>query len=288
VVGGGPAGLEAARLAAVRGHRVTLFEAAGELGGQVVLAAKATWRRDLSGIVRWRAGEMDRLGVTVHLNRYAEADDVGAEATDIVIIATGGVPEVGHFDGKELATTIWDILSGQVSPGPQVLVHDESGGHPSLSCAQFIAARGGKVEIATPDRVLGLEMAETNYGAHMTELYKAGVTITPDVRLQRVSRRGNRLLAELANTYSGATISREVDQVVGDYGTLPNISLYEQLKPLSRNLGELDLTALAAGQPQTIDGNPSGAFHLYRIGVAWACRNIHAAMLDAMRVCKDL
>src|SRR6185295_10804366 len=108
--------------------------------------------------------------------------------------------------------------------------------------------------------VLGLEMAETNYGAHMTELYKAGVTITPDVRLQRVSRRGNRLLAELANTYSGATMSREIDQVVGDYGTLPNISLYEQLKPLSRNLGELDLTALAAGQPQTIDSNPSGAF----------------------------
>ena len=76
--------------------------------------------------------------------------------------------------------------------------------------------------------------------------------------------------------------------VIGDYGTAPNTSLYEELKGLSRNLGEVDLDELAAGRPQTIDRNPAGAFFLYRIGDAWAGRNIHAAMLDAMRVCKDL
>jgi hypothetical protein len=68
---------------------------------------------------------------------------------------------------------------------------------------------------------------------------------------------------------------------------VPNTSLYDELKALSRNLGELDLDALAAGQAQAIDSNPNGAFFLYRIGDAWAGRNIHAAMLDAMRVCKD-
>ena len=122
----------------------------------------------------------------------------------------------------------------------------------------------------------------------MTELYKAQVTISPDMRLVRLSRTGNRLAAELRNTYSGAKSVCEVDQVIGDYGTLPNTSLYEELKPFSRNLGELDLQALAAARRQTIDRNPSGTFFLYRIGDAWTGRNIHAAMLDAMRVCQDL
>jgi 2,4-dienoyl-CoA reductase-like NADH-dependent reductase (Old Yellow Enzyme family) len=287
IAGGGPAGLEAARVCAARGHEVRLFEAAGELGGQVVLAAKATWRSGLAGIVRWLADELDRLGVMVYLNRLAEAGDLLEAEPDTIIIATGGLPEVGHFAGRELATSIWDVLSGQAAPGPSVLIHDESGNHAPLSCAQFLAARGSRVEIATPDKVLGLEMSDTNYGAHMTELYRAGVSITPDMRLTGVSRNGNRLAAELRNTYSDARVTREVDQVIGDYGTTPNTSLYEELKYLSRNLGELDLDALAAGLPQTIDRNPSAAFFLYRIGDAWAGRNIHAAMLDAMRVCKN-
>ena len=288
VVGGGPAGLEAARVSAMRGHKVTLFEAAGELGGQIVLAAKATWRRDLSGIARWLAGEVERLAVRVHLNRLAEASDVVAIAPDVVVIATGGLPEVGHFAGRELATTIWDVLSGQVEPGSCVLLHDESSGHAPLSCAHYLARRGSKVEIATPDKVVGLEMSDTNYGAHMTELYKAGVVITPDMRLIAIAQSGNRLLAELQNTYSGTRATREVDQVVADYGTVPNSSLYAELKPGSRNLGELDLAALAQSLPQSIDRSPTAGFFLYRIGDAWASRNIHAAMLDAMRVCKDL
>jgi hypothetical protein len=267
---------------------VTLYEAAGELGGQIVLASKATWRRGLSGIARWLADEMARLGVAVHLNHLAEAETLLALEPDVVVIATGGLPEVGHFAGRELATTVWDVLAGQAEPGRSVLIHDETGGHAALSCAQYLSAHGSSVEIATPDKVLGLEMSDTNYGAHMSELYKAGVIVSPDMRLVGISRRGNRLTAELKNTYSGASLRREVDQVIGDYGTAPNDSLYEELKPLSRNLGELDLDALAAAKPQTLDSNPSGKFFLYRIGDAWAGRNIHAAMLDAMRLCKDL
>ncbi len=288
VVGGGPAGLEAARVAAARGHSVTLFEAANELGGQIVLAGKATWRRDLSGIARWLADEITRLGVTIHLNRLAEAADVLADDPDVVIIATGGVPEVGYFAGREHAITIWDVLSGAVEPGARVLIHDESGSHSPLSCAQFLAAKGAEVEIVTPDKSLGLEMGDTNLGAHMSELYKAGTVVTPDTRLVDLARSGNRLTAVIENTYSGRRQERVVDQVVGDYGTRPNTELYDELKPLSRNLGELDLKALAAAAPQTLENNSQGRFHLYRIGDAWAGRNIHAAMFDAMRVCKDL
>ena len=288
VAGGGPGGLEAARVAASRGHSVVLFEAAAELGGQIVLAAKATWRRDMIGIVRWLADEMDRLAVDVKLNRLAQAADVLAEKPDVVIVATGGLPEVGHFAGRELATTIWDVLTSDVQGGRSALVFDQSGNHAPLSCAQYLASKGLTVEIVTPDRSLGLEMSDTNLGAHMAEVYKSGTTVTPDTRLDEVRREGNRLKAVLTNTYSDTRSDRAVDMVVGDYGTVPNSALYDELKPLSRNLGESDLKALAAAKPQSIDCNSDGEFFLHRIGDAWAARNIHAAMLDAMRLCKDL
>jgi NADPH-dependent 2,4-dienoyl-CoA reductase/sulfur reductase-like enzyme len=288
VVGAGPGGLEAARVSASRGHRVTLFEAGNEPGGQIVLASKGTWRRDLLGIARWLSQAMDRLGVDVRLNALADRDDVTRERPDVVIIATGGLPHVGHFAGGELANTVWDVLAGQCEPGGDALVFDESGGHAPLSCAEFLAAKGARVELVTPDRAPGLEMSDTNLGAHMSELYKGGTVITPDARLIEIIRDGNKLRAVIENTYSNARSERIVDQVIGDYGTVPNADLYESLKPMSRNLGEIDLKALAAAKPQAVDVNPDGAFFLYRIGDAWACRNIHAAMLDAMRVCKDL
>ena len=70
--------MEAARVLALRGHRVTLFEAGQRLGGQILLAAKAAWRKDMIGIADWLAAEVKRLGVTIRLNHFAEADDVTA------------------------------------------------------------------------------------------------------------------------------------------------------------------------------------------------------------------
>jgi dimethylglycine catabolism A len=288
VVGGGPGGLEAARVSARRGHRVVLLEAAGELGGQVLLAARAPWRREIVGFVRWLGEELERLGVKVRLNRLAEAMDVLAENPDVVVLATGGLPNVGHFAGSELATTSWDVLAGTVELGKDVLVYDENGGAAALSCAEFAAAQGAKVTIATPDRALGVELGGTNLGAHMNELYRNGVTIRPDTRLQAVRRASNRLVAVVSNTYREDKEELEFDQIIGDNATLPNDELYHALKPLSRNLGELDLVAMTQAEPQRIVANPEAKFALYRIGDAWAARNIHAATLDAMRVCINL
>ena len=288
VVGGGPGGLEAARVAAARGHSVVLFEAGTALGGQLNLASKGTWRRDLSGIVDWLAGQVETLGVEVRLNTLADAADVMAEEPDVVVIATGGLPVVGHFEGAELATTMWDLLAGQVEPGNELLIIDEAGGHGALSCAQFAAAQGSAVEMVTPDRAHGLEVGMVNLGAHMGEIYRLGVTLTVDRQLTAVRASGNKLVAVLENTYHEIIEERVVDQVVGDYGTVPNEDLYMALKLRSRNLGEMDLDALADYGPQAIDSNPDGGFFLYRIGDAWASRNVHAAMFDAMRVCKDL
>jgi len=288
VVGGGPGGLEAARVAARRGHEVVLFEAQDELGGQVLLASRATWRRELLGFVRWLGEELPRLGVEIRVNRLAEAEDVLAESPDVVIVATGGLPNPGQYAGSELATTSWDLLAGAVEPGKDVLVYDENGGAAGMSCAEVAALRGAKVTIATPDRALGVELGGTNLGAHMSELYRHGVAIRPDTRLTGLRRAANRLVAILSNTYREDAEELEFDQVIGDVATLPNDDLYRRLKPLSRNLGEIDLAAMAEAKPQQIVTNPAGAFALYRIGDAWAARNIHAATLDAMRLCVNL
>ncbi|QKC92119.1 FAD-dependent oxidoreductase [Mesorhizobium sp. NZP2234] len=288
VVGGGPAGMEAARVNARRGHEVVLMEAAGELGGQLLLAARATWRRDLAGVTTWLARQMDVLKVDVRLNTYAEADEVLGEKPDAVIIATGGLPNVGRFVGSELAASVWDVLSGQKAVGGDVLLVDENGTASAASCAEFAAAQGARVRIITPDREFGREIGGTNLGAHMSELYKRDVRIETDTRLLSLRRQGNKVIAVTQNTYSDKTRELELDHVIGDNGTLPNDDVYTTLKPLSRNLGEVDLRALADARPQTILTNPDGQFSLYKVGDAWACRNLHAAMLDAARISHPL
>ena len=274
VVGGGCGGLEAARVSAKRSHEVILFEATGALGGQVLLAARAKWRRERGGIAHWLAERIERLGVDIRLNAVAEAGDVTAEGPDVVIVATGGLPNVGFFDGAEHVTTAWDVLGGHAEAGGRVLVCDENGSHHGPSCAEHLASRGVRVEIATPDRALCNEMAETNQGAHLNELYRHGVRIRPDTRLVGVRREGSHLVAVLANMFTGEREQREGDQVIGDCDTLPNDGLYFELKPGSTNLGEVDLQAMADARPQDLCTNPDGAYRLFRVGDAWASRFI--------------
>ena len=111
---------------------------------------------------------------------------------------------------------------------------------------------------------------------------------TVDRRLRKIYRDGNRLIAVLKNEYSGAEEERTVDQIVAEHGTLARDGLYHDLVAQSRNLGEVDLEAMAAGRFAPVENNPQGRFWLFRIGDAVASRNIHAAMFDAMRICKDL
>ena len=290
VVGGGPAGLEAARVSASRGHEVVLFEAGGALGGQILLAAKATWRRDLIGITDWLAGELEHLGVTVHLNRYAESADVLAEAPDIVVVATGGVPDSDCVEGGALCVSVWDILSGQAQPGQSVLVFDDNGQHQGPSCADFLAEQGAEVELVTPDRMACQEMGGLNWPVYLEHFYDKGVAMTPDRRLVRVERQGNKLRAVLANVFTDREEERAVDQIVVEHGTLPMDEVYRDLKGRARNAGVTDTDALVAARPQPElleEPSEDGGFLLYRVGDAVASRNIHAAIYDSLRLCKD-
>ena len=287
VVGAGPAGLEAARVSALRGHEVVVFEAAAKPGGQVVLAAKATWRKDLLDIVGWLQVEVEHLGVALHLNRYVEAEDVLAERPDIVVVATGGVPNLEWVEGAEHVVSVWDVLGGQVEPGAEVLVFDDHGDHQAPSAADFLAARGSAVELVTPDRMSAHEIGATNFPVYLESFYSKGVRLTPDHRLRRVEREENRLRAVIRNEYSDMEEERQVDQVVVEHGTLPAAELFHDLAPKARNEGELDIAALIAGHPQEIASNADGKFMLFRVGDAVASRNIHAAIYDSLRLCKE-
>ncbi len=285
VVGAGPAGLEAARVCGERGHDVVVFEAATKPGGQVLLAAEAGWRKDIVGIVDWRASELERLGADVRVNTFAEADDVIAETPDLVIIATGGVPNLSWLPGHDHVTTCWDILSGAVAPGEDILVVDGTGRHAALSAADFCQRHGAQVRFVTIDETLAAEQA---YSERVIWRKWARETQTPvhfGEQLKSVRSDGNRLVATMQSELTGELTELAADQIVFDYGTTPAADVFFDLQARSRNDGQTHLETLVAGQPQAAPNETSG-FELHRIGDAVSSRNIHSAVLDALRLCQ--
>lgn len=289
VVGAGPGGLEAARVAAARGHAVTVLEAADRAGGQVRLTALQPRRREMISIVDWRMAQCEAAGVRFRFNTYAEADTVLETRPDVVIVATGGLPHVDVLsEGNDLAVSSWDILSGDVRPGRNVLIFDDAGDHAALQAADVISESGATVEIVTPDRTFAPEIMGMNLVPYMRRLQGRRTTFTVTWRLVGLSRAGNGLRAVLGSDYGDAVQERLVDQVVVNHGTRPLDELYFELKPLSSNLGEVDYEALIGGRAQQLVRNPEGAFQLFRIGDAVSSRNTHAAIYDALRLAKDL
>lgn len=289
IVGAGPAGLEAARVAGERGHDVVVFEAADAAGGQIRLTARSARRQEMIGIVDWRVAQCERLGVAMRYNTWADRDTVMAEQPDVVIIATGGMPHTEVLSaGNELVVSAWDIISGDAKPGTNVLIYDDAGDHAGLQAAEFIAKTGARVEIMTPDRAFAPEVMAMNLVPYMRSLQKLDTTFTVTFKLNEVKRDGNQLLAVIGSDYGGVRKERHFDQIVVNHGTIPLDELYFELKPDSRNLGVMSHEELIEGRPQSGAANPEGAFQLFRIGDAVAARNTHAAIYDGLRLAKDL
>jgi 2,4-dienoyl-CoA reductase-like NADH-dependent reductase (Old Yellow Enzyme family) len=287
IVGAGPAGLEAARVSALRGHHVTVFEATDRPGGQVAIAAKVSRRKELIGITDWLHAEAELAGARFRFNTYAEAADILAEQPDIVIIATGGTPNTAPFrEGADLATSTWDMLSGQVAVSDDVILYDDESGHEALSTAEYLAAKGVKFEIVTPERAIGVEVGGLNYPAYYKAFYQAGVRMTPNLRMTGIRKDGNQLVATLLNPYDKSMNERRAQQIIVAHGNLPADAVYFDLKEQSRNRGEIDIDAFIDGRPQALATNPAGSFQLFRIGDAVSARNIHAAIYDGLRLCK--
>jgi len=291
IVGAGPAGLEAARVAAERGHNVVVFEAQPDPGGQVRLTAQSPRRREMISIIDWRMAQCAARDVEFHFNTWAEADDVINQNPDVVIIATGGMPNTELLEsGKDTphVTTSWDIIAGDVKPAQSILIYDESGDHAALQAAEVAANAGAKIEIMTPDRTFSAGVMAMNLVPYMRSLQDKDTTFTVARRLLGVELRGNKLEAQIGTDYSDHSDIQEYDQVVVNYGTLPLDELYFDLKNLSSNGGAVDHDALVNGHPQNIVKNTDSQFQLFRIGDAVSARNTHAAIYDALRLLKDI
>jgi N,N-dimethylglycine/sarcosine dehydrogenase len=229
VVGGGPGGLEAARMAALRGHEVILFEKSARLGGQVPIAARAPGRTSLGGITRWLELQARKQGVDVRLNSEATAESVLAVTPDAVVIATGGRPyrpDLPGFDAPNVLTS-WAVLDGAAETGTSVLIVDEDGGEAATAVADFLIDRGCRIEIVTPLRHVGASLGDTTFPIVYQRLCGAGVVMTPNVRpLAYDDRR-----VTLQNCYSKTEENREgVDTVVLATGNRSVDHLYHALQ----------------------------------------------------------
>ncbi len=289
VVGAGPAGLEAARVLAERGHHVEVLEASSRAGGQVNLLTRNPRRKEMVGIVDWRLAELDRLGVSIHYDTYAGVDDVLGLDPDLVVIATGGIAQSPELEaGDDLVTSSWDILAGSVKPEGPVLLYDDNGGHPGMSAAEVIANAGVELEVVSPERFFAPEMGGMNHVPYAKTFAERNVRVTINTKLVGVRRDGNALLATLGSDFSDVRVERRVAQVVVEHGTMANADLYLDLKPRSRNRGAVDYAALIARREPLPLKDEAASFDLLRIGDAVESRNIHAAVYDALRYCSLL
>jgi NADPH-dependent 2,4-dienoyl-CoA reductase/sulfur reductase-like enzyme len=289
VVGAGPGGVEAARIAAERGHETVVFEAASEAGGQLRLAAHSQRRREMISTIDWRMAQCAKHDVRFQFNTWAEAEGVFAENPDVVVIATGGLPDAGALDAdNDFTVTTWDIISGDVKPAANVLIYDDAGDHPALQAAEVTAASGASVEIMTPHRMIAPEVMGINLVPYMRSLQDKDVLMTVGRRLKSVEPKDNQLYATIGTDYSDYHSVAAYDQIVVNHGILPLDGLYFDLKPFSSNLGEMDYDAFINVKPQAVIRNASGAFQLFRIGDAVLSRDTHASIYDALRLLKDI
>lgn len=202
VVGGGPAGLEAARVAAARGHSVTLFEKSDKLGGQTLIAKQAPGRQDFDGATRWSGIQCRKLGVEIRLNTAATVEGIIAERPDVVLVATGAIARPPAFDGLDghQVVSAWDVLQNQApSLGKILLVIDEEYGHQGPTTAEFLIDRGHEVDLITSQETIGNFLGATTRPPLLRRLFTKHVQIFNHLEAQ--SLRSGCLIAR--NIWSG-------------------------------------------------------------------------------------
>lgn len=205
VVGGGPAGLWAAKMAGRRGHEVTLFDRNDSLGGQVRTAMKGAGRDEFGVITRNEKEQVEKAGVKVQLDTAVTAEQVLAAAPDAVIIATGSKPKahpVGGADGPGVCN-VWQVLDGEAQVGEKVCLIDYDGHHRATATAEFLANQGKSVHIICSSLFIGAELGPTqDLYLSRQRLLQKGVSFTPDIAVMEVGGEAGAKTVKGFNVYS--------------------------------------------------------------------------------------
>ncbi|MFM8701816.1 MAG: FAD-dependent oxidoreductase, partial [Hyphomicrobiales bacterium] len=185
IAGGGPAGMKAASVLASRGHRVTLYEAVSQLGGQVLLAQLLPGRAEFGGIVTNLSREMEISGVEVKLNTLVTHSLIEAEAPDVVIIATGGKPRRPNIEGGDAAHIVdaWQVLRGEVNVGTNVVIADWRADWIGMGIAEKLARDGCRVRLCVDAVAAGETLPFYVRDVIVGRLYSLGVEIIPYAHL---------------------------------------------------------------------------------------------------------
>jgi len=231
VVGAGPAGLEVARVATLRKHRVIVFEKSDEAGGQNLIAGKAAGRQEITGVTRWLLGQVNKLEIDMRLGVEADESTVLQENPDAVVVATGSVPKGKPFPGEysppEVVNT-QQILNREVEAGQKVLLIDLDGHHQATGTAEFLAEQGKTVHVLTSSLFVGSQLGPLQ-DLYLTRqrLAKKRVTFTPDIAVLEIQG----TLAKGINVYSNEMLTFEgYDTVVLAAGNESRDKLYFALK----------------------------------------------------------
>jgi NADPH-dependent 2,4-dienoyl-CoA reductase/sulfur reductase-like enzyme len=230
VVGGGLAGCEAARISAMRGHKVTLIEQGKRLGGQLLISSRAPGRDSFEDQIYFEENEMARLGIDVRLETGADLASIKAMAPDAVVIATGALPRVPHdVTGLDLSHVVqgWEAMKGKVEIGQRVAVVSQEDYFETPCVAEYLASKGKQVTIFHKNVHLGWEIARYSIGMMLARMEQCGIDIHPNLVLTKIE--ANAL--EFVSSLGKQTYRKEgFDSVVLVYGAVPKHDLYDQLK----------------------------------------------------------
>lgn len=209
-----------------------MFEAASDFGGQLLLGAKGSWRGDLMGIVEWRVAELHRLGVSLQTNAYLDENEIRSLNPDVVLLATGGMPQIDLLHGSDLCVSTWDILAGQSKLSGEVLVIDGTGRHPAPLAAEKAIGLGAKVQFITIDAQICEELTYAERVRWKKLFLKFGLYPKTETRLTAVHRQDNRLVATLVNDINRDTETVVVDHVVVEQGSVPSNEVLRLFDPV--------------------------------------------------------
>jgi 2,4-dienoyl-CoA reductase-like NADH-dependent reductase (Old Yellow Enzyme family)/thioredoxin reductase len=236
VVGAGPAGLEAARATAEAGHSVSVYEATGRVGGQLVLWASCRSTREFAGIIDWRLAELDRLGVPIHLDHRLAMGSLQEIDCDAIIIATGATAEpsaIAHSDKCRVMSAHAAIADPDVT-ARKALVTSEGRGQAALVVAEILLDRGAQVELVTSDTAIAADLDPTVRGSWYERLGKRGVVMTSQCIVNEIGDTS----VLLQNIYSGQVSSRdEIDLVVDWCGSRVEDSMLKEKVSIKGELG---------------------------------------------------